>query len=120
MDKFRNTLVVVPARGGSKRIPNKNIKSKSYEVWIKYAALRDAAILELLYSTGMRINELVNLTEDNIDLISGTVIVKGKGKKENGRSYKKWRFGCNPWRDCRNSSICQGRHSHNSIIGKQI
>ena len=50
---------------------------------IKYAALRDAAILELLYSTGMRINELVlKLTEDNIDLISGTVIVKGKGKKE--------------------------------------
>ena len=31
--------------------------------------LRDAAILELLYSTGMRINELVNLTEDNIDFI---------------------------------------------------
>ena len=45
-------------------------------------ALRDSAILELLYSTGMRINELVNLTEDNIDLISGTVIVSGKGKKE--------------------------------------
>ena len=62
--------------------PNTNIKSKSYEAWIKYAALRDAAILELLYSTGMRINELVKLTEDNIDLISGTVIVKGKGKKE--------------------------------------
>ena len=61
---------------------NKNIKSKSNEVWVKYMALRDAAILELLYSTGMRINELVKLTEDNIDLISGTVIVSGKGKKE--------------------------------------
>ena len=60
--------------------PNTNIKSKSYEAWIKYAALR-SAILELLYSTGMRINELVKLTEDNIDLISGTVIVKEKKKE---------------------------------------
>ena len=67
--------------------PNTNIKSKSYEAWIKYAALRDAAILELLYSTGMRINELVKLTEDNIDLISGTVIVKGKGRR---KDYVLW------------------------------
>lgn len=59
-----------------------NIKSKSYDAWIKYMGLRDAAILELLYSTGMRINELVNLTEDNIDFISGTVVVSGKGKKQ--------------------------------------
>ncbi len=59
-----------------------NVKSKSYDAWIKYMGLRDAAILELLYSTGMRINELVNLTEDNIDFISGTVVVSGKGKKQ--------------------------------------
>jgi len=59
-----------------------NVKSKSYDAWIKYMRLRDAAILELLYSTGMRINELVNLTEDNIDFISGTVVVSGKGKKQ--------------------------------------
>ena len=60
----------------------KNVKSKSYDSWIKYMGLRDAAILELLYSTGMRINELVKLTEDNIDFISGTVVVCGKGKKQ--------------------------------------
>ena len=59
-----------------------NVKSKSYDAWIKYMGLRDADILELLYSTGMRINELVNLTEDNIDFISGTVVVSGKGKKQ--------------------------------------
>jgi tyrosine recombinase XerC len=44
--------------------------------------LRDRAILETLYSTGMRISELVSLREDNIDFISGTLKVFGKGKKE--------------------------------------
>jgi integrase/recombinase XerC len=47
-----------------------------------YAWQRDAAILEVLYSTGMRISELSGLTEARVDLISGVVIVRGKGKKE--------------------------------------
>ncbi len=47
-----------------------------------YAALRDTAILELLYSTGMRIAELCGLTDARLDLISGTALVRGKGKKE--------------------------------------
>ncbi len=61
---------------------NDNIKSTSKKVWISYSSKRDSAILELLYSSGIRINELVNLTDENIDLLSGTVIVRGKGKKE--------------------------------------
>lgn len=44
--------------------------------------LRDHAIFEMLYSTGMRISELIGLTEDAIDFIGGTVKVFGKGKKE--------------------------------------
>ncbi|MBN1872485.1 MAG: tyrosine recombinase XerC [Candidatus Omnitrophica bacterium] len=44
--------------------------------------LRDRAILETLYSTGMRVSELSTLREENIDFISGTVKVFGKGKKE--------------------------------------
>lgn len=43
---------------------------------------RDRAILETLYSTGMRVSELVGLNIDNIDFISGVVKVFGKGKKE--------------------------------------
>lgn len=43
---------------------------------------RDRAILETFYSTGMRVSELVSLTEDHIDFIAGTVKVLGKGKKE--------------------------------------
>ncbi len=44
--------------------------------------LRDRAMLETLYSTGMRISELVGLREDDVDFIGGTVKVYGKGKKE--------------------------------------
>ena len=50
--------------------------------WMEYAAARDAAILELLYSTGMRVSELTGLTESRIDLLSSVARVLGKGKKE--------------------------------------
>ncbi|MCS7166140.1 MAG: tyrosine recombinase XerC [Gemmatales bacterium] len=43
---------------------------------------RDCVILEVLYSTGVRVSELVNLTLDDIDLEGGTILVRGKGKKE--------------------------------------
>lgn len=46
------------------------------------SGLRDRAILETFYSTGMRISELVGLNMDDIDFISGVVKVRGKGKKE--------------------------------------
>ncbi|MDP8258025.1 MAG: tyrosine recombinase XerC [Candidatus Aadella gelida] len=48
----------------------------------KVMGLRDRAILEVLYSTGMRVSELVGLNTDDIDLISGSVKVRGKGKRE--------------------------------------
>ncbi len=47
-----------------------------------YAVCRDTAILELLYSTGIRLAELCTLTEARLDLLSGVVLVRGKGKKE--------------------------------------
>jgi len=48
----------------------------------KWYSLRDRAILETLYSTGIRSAELLSLNIDDIDFISGIVKVKGKGKKE--------------------------------------
>ncbi|NIA23467.1 MAG: tyrosine recombinase XerC [Proteobacteria bacterium] len=48
----------------------------------KWKGLRDRAILELLYSTGMRASELINLNVDDIDFEDETVKVFGKGKKE--------------------------------------
>jgi len=44
--------------------------------------LRDRAILEAFYSSGLRISELVGLNLDDIDFISGVIKVRGKGKKE--------------------------------------
>ncbi len=44
--------------------------------------LRDRAILETFYSTGMRIGELVGLNQENLDFIGGVVKLRGKGKKE--------------------------------------
>jgi tyrosine recombinase XerC len=43
---------------------------------------RDRAIMELFYSSGVRISELVGLNIENVDFISGVIIVRGKGKKE--------------------------------------
>ena len=45
--------------------------------------LRDRAMLEALYSTGMRRGELVNLRTDDVDLERGTVLIRqGKGNKD--------------------------------------
>ena len=45
-------------------------------------ARRDAAILELLYATGMRISELASLSISRVDLERGRLRVVGKGNKE--------------------------------------
>ncbi len=44
--------------------------------------LRDRAILETLYSTGIRVSELVGLSIEDVDFIGGVLKVYGKGKKE--------------------------------------
>jgi len=44
-------------------------------------AIRDRAIMELLYSSGLRLSELLNLEVSDLDLKDGTVRVTGKGRK---------------------------------------
>jgi len=48
----------------------------------KLFAWRDKAILETLYSAGLRIHELVQLNDDDMDVLGEVVRVRGKGKKE--------------------------------------
>ncbi len=47
----------------------------------RVSALRDRAILETIYSTGIRIHELVGLTNDDLDVLGETLRVRGKGRK---------------------------------------
>lgn len=47
----------------------------------EFLALRDHAMLELFYSSGLRLSELVTLDVDKLDLVEGLVQVQGKGNK---------------------------------------
>ena len=47
-----------------------------------FTEARDLAMLELFYSTGMRLAELAGLSDQDVDLVSDQVKVRGKGKKE--------------------------------------
>jgi integrase/recombinase XerC len=48
----------------------------------RFVDMRNLAILELFYSTGMRLSELRGLNRPDMDLVSQQVKVRGKGKKE--------------------------------------
>jgi integrase/recombinase XerD len=56
--------------------------------------LRDRAILEVMYATGLRASELTGLTTVGVDLELGVVRVLGKGRKERlvplGRPARRW------------------------------
>jgi integrase/recombinase XerD len=91
---LREGLVTVDAARGvrppspAKRLP-KAISVDEVEALLAAAgaddtprALRDRALLELLYGCGARISEAVGLDVDEIDMESGTVRLVGKGSKE--------------------------------------
>jgi integrase/recombinase XerD len=44
--------------------------------------LRDRAMFEVLYATGLRVSELVGLTLQQLDMVTGLIITRGKGNKE--------------------------------------
>lgn len=60
-------------------LPMRTPKEKQAAAW---APERDAAIMELFYSTGIRISELASLNVSDVDIFSETLRVIGKGRKE--------------------------------------
>lgn len=51
-------------------------------IYQKRNALRDAAVIEVLFSTGMRISELCSLRPMDVDFYEQTILIYGKGAKE--------------------------------------
>ena len=56
--------------------------SDSGSEYRRNATLRDVAVLELLFATGLRVSELCSITDSNIDLHEGRIMVNGKGARE--------------------------------------
>jgi len=83
----RNPAAVIPTPRLDRRLPTfldegqvrRLLEAPRSDKW---QGLRDCAMLETLYSTGIRVSELVGLNREDVDTISETVIVRGKGKKE--------------------------------------
>jgi site-specific recombinase XerD len=48
---------------------------------VNFKALRDRAVLELLFSAGLRVSELISIDRDKLNLKSGELSVRGKGNK---------------------------------------
>ncbi|MFU0516275.1 tyrosine recombinase XerC [Gardnerella vaginalis] len=92
-----------PATEHQENTPLKSqIKTKQ-----EYAiALRNAAILELLYATGMRVGELTGLNVQDMDFENHTVKVTGKGNKQRvvpfGVPAAK---ACKKWLDCGRNAL---------------
>jgi integrase/recombinase XerC len=55
------------------------LETPAVNTWL---GARDRAMLEVLYSTGMRVSELVSLNMDDVDFLSEVIHIRGKGKKE--------------------------------------
>lgn len=84
--RFREPIVL------PKTIPLHTIKTLLNTVYKQYHnapsnykkknSLRDIAVIELLFATGIRISELCTIQHQNIDLRNNVIVIKGKGAKE--------------------------------------
>lgn len=59
-----------------------SLKDSAKTLYQRRNALRDAAVIELLFATGIRISELCSLRLNDIHLDDGTILIFGKGSKE--------------------------------------
>ena len=57
-------------------------KHRDPESYSYFECIRDIIVIELLFATGARVSEIAGLKEENINLYTGNVLIKGKGNKE--------------------------------------
>ena len=84
--KFREPIIL------PKTIPLSTIETLFNKIYKQYhnapnsnkkrILLRDIAVVEMLFATGIRISELCSMPYQNIDLQNNIIIIKGKGAKE--------------------------------------
>jgi len=58
------------------------LQTKGLSIYQRKASLRDVAVMELLFATGMRVSELCSLRPEDLDLHEGIIKIYGKGAKE--------------------------------------
>ena len=84
VDVSRDVRPAAPPRRLPKAIPVEDVERLLDAAGYAGTALaiRDRALLELLYGTGARISEAVGLSVDDLDLTDNTVLLTGKGDKQ--------------------------------------
>jgi integrase/recombinase XerC len=82
LPKMEKNLPVVLSVGQIDQLLTKPAAGERQNQAPPWAAARDAAILELFYSSGLRLSELVGLNVADVDAYTESVRVLGKGRKE--------------------------------------
>ena len=79
----QNPFIYLSSPKAEKKIPTFLTEEEIHKLFsLPGVPLRDSAMLELLYSGGLRIEELVGLDGDDVDVIAGLMKVTGKGNRE--------------------------------------
>lgn len=82
LDRLFQAVEDIHATKESAILTNPRVKNKEESIaQLRLRTLRDRAILETIYSTGLRVSELVSLNRMEVDLVRREFAVTGKGRK---------------------------------------
>ena len=100
--------------------PSSPDASKSQDQRTGAVALRDRAVLELLYGSGLRVGEVAGLTVERVDLDRGRVLVLGKGSKEREVPLSDYAVeALRDWLDRGQSALAPGAGSDRLFFNKR-